>query len=152
MRYLPSHRNTIFNATPVHIYTFTFTFYSAENFSPQLISDVKSLLNVLTVLIPVPVFWALFDQQTSRWTYQAINMERRIYLFGSQLIVQPDMIQALNSVFVITLIPLFQFLIYPLVNRFYVLKPVSISSFFFSLFCLLFSSSSILFSFLFFCS
>ena len=34
-----------------------------DKFSRDLIADVKILLKVLFMYIPLPVFWALFDQQ-----------------------------------------------------------------------------------------
>ncbi len=40
-------------------------------FDPKLVEDVKVLLKILYLFIPMPVFWALFDQQGSRWTFQA---------------------------------------------------------------------------------
>jgi dipeptide/tripeptide permease len=35
----------------------------ADKFDKQLIEDVKRVLSVGFVFIPLPVFWALYDQQ-----------------------------------------------------------------------------------------
>lgn len=40
-----------------------------------MIRDIKYVFNVLVLFIPLPLFWALFDQQGSRWTLQAIRMD-----------------------------------------------------------------------------
>lgn len=48
-------------------------------YDPKLLEDVKALLKVLYLFIPMPVFWALFDQQGSRWTFQAAR-----YILGRQ--------------------------------------------------------------------
>lgn len=37
--------------------------YAQEKFDAQLIKDVKALLKVLFVFLPLPIFWALYDQQ-----------------------------------------------------------------------------------------
>lgn len=37
--------------------------YAAPKYDPELINSVKQLLKVLFLYIPLPVFWALFDQQ-----------------------------------------------------------------------------------------
>lgn len=34
-----------------------------DKYDKNLIEDVKSLLRVLVLFIPLPLFWALFDQQ-----------------------------------------------------------------------------------------
>ncbi len=52
-------------------------------YDPKLVEDVKVLLKILYLFIPMPVFWALFDQQGSRWTFQAARLgffERKKYL------------------------------------------------------------------------
>jgi POT family proton-dependent oligopeptide transporter len=59
------------------------------------------------------VFWALFDQTGSTWIFQAMDMDRQF--LGFEWL--PSQIQSLNSVFVLTFIPLFTFVIYPLVDR-----------------------------------
>lgn len=62
------------------------------------------------MFIPVPVFWALYDQQGSRWTDQAIQLDGRLGSF----VVKPDQMQAVNPILIIILIPLFDFVVYPL--------------------------------------
>lgn len=37
--------------------------YADDEYSQQQISDIRAVLNVLYLFIPVPLFWALFDQQ-----------------------------------------------------------------------------------------
>ncbi|KAK6040818.1 hypothetical protein COOONC_21676 [Cooperia oncophora] len=40
-------------------------------FQKSFIDDIKSLLRVLIMFLPVPMFWALYDQQGSIWLIQA---------------------------------------------------------------------------------
>ena len=37
--------------------------YADDAYSLQMINDVKALLNISVVLLPVPFYWVLFDQQ-----------------------------------------------------------------------------------------
>merc|ERR1719479_625487 len=63
--------------------------HAKEKYGESLVEETKVLLSVLTLFIPIPVFWALFDQQGSRWTFQA---QRSNGLFGGYLI-KPDQMQ-----------------------------------------------------------
>ena len=94
-------------------------------------SDVRRLLRVLTVLTPVPLFWTLFDQQSSRWTYQAVAMDRYVYTGTDEsgeptfFIIKPDVIQVMNAVLILVLIPVMSKGVYPLLRRLgFALRPV----------------------------
>uniref|UniRef100_A0A2I3NHN2 Solute carrier family 15 member 2 n=1 Tax=Papio anubis TaxID=9555 RepID=A0A2I3NHN2_PAPAN len=87
--------------------------WAAEKYPKQLIMDVKALTRILFLYIPLPMFWALLDQQGSRWTLQAIRMNGNLGFF----VLQPDQMQVLNPLLVLIFIPLFDFVIYRLVSK-----------------------------------
>ncbi|XP_008051179.1 solute carrier family 15 member 2, partial [Carlito syrichta] len=87
--------------------------WAAEKYPKQLIMDVKSLTRVLFLYIPLPMFWALLDQQGSRWTLQATRMNGNLGFF----VLQPDQMQVLNPLLVLLFIPLFDLVIYRLVSK-----------------------------------
>ena len=90
-------------------------------YDSQLVEDVKGLLRVLVIYIPVPVFWALYDQSGSRWTFQATGMNGSL---GSTRI-KPDQMQIVNPILVMLFIPLFDWIIYPFFAKFGLLiKPL----------------------------
>ncbi|VDM54635.1 unnamed protein product [Angiostrongylus costaricensis] len=100
--------------------------YSALNMmaykrSKKFLDDVKSLLRVLIMFLPVPMFWALYDQQGSIWLIQGIQMDCR--LFGNLLLL-PDQMQTLNAVLILLFIPLFQIIIYPLIAKCFAITPL----------------------------
>jgi POT family proton-dependent oligopeptide transporter len=68
----------------------------------------------------VAIFWSLFDQSGSSWVLQAENMDLR-WLGVTWL---PSQIQALNPILILTFIPLFSYVVYPFVDRFYPLTPL----------------------------
>uniref|UniRef100_F6VJT7 Solute carrier family 15 member 2 n=1 Tax=Ciona intestinalis TaxID=7719 RepID=F6VJT7_CIOIN len=81
---------------------------------PKLIRDTKYVLRVLVLYIPLPFFWALFDQQGSRWTLQAIQTNG--YL--GTLLIKPDQVEVLNPLLIVTLIPIFEATLYPFLRYF----------------------------------
>lgn len=77
-----------------------------------------AILKLAPVYLFVAVFWALFDQTGSTWIFQSQNMDRSFLGFTWL----PSQIQSLNSVFVLTFIPLFSYFIYPWVSKFWPLS------------------------------
>ncbi|XP_038608841.1 solute carrier family 15 member 2-like isoform X2 [Tachyglossus aculeatus] len=63
--------------------------WAAEKYPKQLIAEVKALTRMLFLLTPLPMFWALFNQQGSRWTLQATRMDGNMGLF----VIKPDQVQ-----------------------------------------------------------
>jgi POT family proton-dependent oligopeptide transporter len=78
------------------------------------------MLKLLPLYLFVAMFWALFDQTGSTWIFQSQDMDRRF--LGFEWL--PSQIQSLNSVFVLTFIPLFSYFIYPLIGRVWKLTPL----------------------------
>nr|XP_048310152.1 solute carrier family 15 member 2 [Myodes glareolus] len=87
--------------------------WASEKYPKHLIVDVKALTRVLFLYIPLPMFWALLDQQGSRWTLQANKMDGDLGFF----VLQPDQMQVLNPFLVLVFIPLFDLVIYRLISK-----------------------------------
>lgn len=88
--------------------------YAEEKFEPDFVDEVKKLLTVLTLFLPLPLYWALADQQGSRWTLQAAQMDGDMGVFGR---IKADQVMALNPLLIIILIPLFEQVCYPLCEK-----------------------------------
>ena len=89
-------------------------YYADEDvYKRKDVDDVRALLKVLTMFIPLPVFWALFHQQGSSWTLQATQMNGQLGSFE----LRSDQLQALNPVLVLILIPLYDVVIYPVLEK-----------------------------------
>lgn len=80
----------------------------------------KVMLKLLPLYLFVAMFWALFDQTGSTWIFQSQDMDRRF--LGFEWL--PSQIQALNSVFVLTFIPLFSYGLYPILDKVWKLTPL----------------------------
>ncbi|XP_077055453.1 solute carrier family 15 member 1b [Siphateles boraxobius] len=87
--------------------------WADEKYDKLLIAQVKMVLKVLFLYIPLPMFWALFDQQGSRWTLQATIMDGN---FGA-FIIQPDQMQIVNPVLIVIMVPIMDSAIYPLIKK-----------------------------------
>jgi len=74
----------------------------------ETVYDIKCCLRVMKVLLPIIIFWALFDQHSTRFVFQAERMNRKVgsYEFTS------DQITTLNPLMVIFLVIIFDRVIY----------------------------------------
>ncbi|KAM4711438.1 solute carrier family 15 member 1b [Anableps anableps] len=87
--------------------------WAEEKYDKLLIAQVKMVLKVLFLYIPLPMFWALFDQQGSRWTLQATTMDGNFGL----MVIQPDQMQTVNPILILIMVPVMDFIIYPLIAK-----------------------------------
>lgn len=68
----------------------------------------------------VAVFWSLWDQSGGEWVLQAEKMN--LHFLGIDWL--SSQIQAVNAVMILSFIPLFQYVIYPAMNRVFPLTPL----------------------------
>ncbi|MAH64904.1 MAG: MFS transporter [Phycisphaerae bacterium] len=88
-----------------------------ETFSWQ---GISAILKLGVIYVFVAVFWALFDQTGSSWVLQAEDLDRD-WLGVTWLASQ---IQAVNPIMILVYIPLFTFVVYPLINKVFKLTPI----------------------------
>src|SRR5438874_1982661 len=105
-------RNKFVHIPPVGLRT-----YAREIFNKE---TGKIILNIL---IPVPfiaIFWALWQQNFSSWIVQAESMDR--HLFGIEWL--SSQIQTVNPIFILIMLPLFSYWLYPAVEKVVRLTPL----------------------------
>lgn len=73
--------------------------------------DAKELRSIGEVMVLLPVFWLLYDQQGSIWVIQASEMRN----FGGR--IQPETMGVINPILILVLLPLFETRIYPALER-----------------------------------
>ena len=88
-----------------------------EVFSPQ---GLLALAKLMIIFSFVAVFWALFDQTGSSWVLQAEDLNRE--WMGVEWL--PSQIQAINPIMIVTLVPVFSYLLYPFLDRFFAMTPL----------------------------
>src|SRR5262249_37147730 len=71
--------------------------------------NLKAILNLLILIPFASMFWALWQQNFSSWVVQAEHLDR--HLFGVEW--KPAQIQTVNPIFILLLLPIFSYVIYP---------------------------------------
>lgn len=84
-----------------------------SKYSRQFVRETRIVLGILSVFAPISLFWALYDQQGSRWTFQAIMMDGKVGF----LTIKPEQMGVINAILILALIPAFDRVIYPTLNR-----------------------------------
>ncbi|EHH58675.1 hypothetical protein EGM_08584 [Macaca fascicularis] len=72
--------------------------WAKEKYDERLISQIKMVMRVMFLYIPLPMFWALFDQQGA-------------------LEIQPDQMQTVNAILIVIMVPIFDAVLYPLIAK-----------------------------------
>lgn len=94
--------------------------YSNDKYGEDLVNDTRVLLRILLLYLPLPLFWTLYDQKGSRWTFQAEAMDGDFGLIS----IKPDHMQVVNPLLVLILIPLFESVIYPILGKIGIQRPL----------------------------
>ena len=81
-----------------------------EAFSPE---GRQAIGRLVLVYLFIAVFWSLFDQTGSSWVLQAERLDRSFA--GIEWL--PSQVQAINPLLVLAFIPLFSYVVWPLVSR-----------------------------------
>ncbi len=92
-----------------------------ENFNPEGWGIIGRIAGIYAF---VAVFWSLYEQSGGEWVLQAEKMDLRCTLFGHTFEVLSSQIQTINGIFILILIPVFQYWIYPAVSRIFPLTPL----------------------------
>jgi POT family proton-dependent oligopeptide transporter len=82
-------------------------------FRPEKVEDIKAAYRIIGVFCFIPIFWAMWDQNLSEWVLQAGKLD--LHVFGYELM--PQQIQTVSPFFLLLLIPVFNYFVYPVVER-----------------------------------
>jgi len=77
------------------------------------VEGAKAVFRVLSIFLPIPFFWMLFDQKASTWVVQARAMDPRV----GPWTFEPAQMQLVNPLLVMLLIPLTTGVVYPAFQR-----------------------------------
>lgn len=90
--------------------------YKKDVFSPQ---GKKAIFNLSIMYIFISIFWSLFDQTGSSWVLQSEKMDRIVDLGFIKFELLASQIQAINPLLIMVFIPMFTYIVYPVVNKFF---------------------------------
>ena len=80
----------------------------------EKVDGIKAVWRVMAVFAFIPVFWSLWDMNGAEWVLQSTHMDLSMGIFRCHLLPSP--LQFVNAVFLLVLIPVFNYGIYPLVE------------------------------------
>jgi len=112
-------RKNIFSSSPNEAHWLDL---AGNKYSKTEVSDTKAALEVLYTFIAYPVFWALYEQQGSRWTLQATLMNGKLEDIGWE--IKPDQMQTIHPLFALLLILSFDRILYPFLAKFGIRQPL----------------------------
>jgi POT family proton-dependent oligopeptide transporter len=87
-----------------------------KNFDREGLAVIGRIASIYMFIV---VFWALWMQSQSEWVLQAEKLDRQVNLFGWSFELLSSQIQTLNSIFILTMIVVCNYVIYPFINRFW---------------------------------
>ena len=105
-------RKKFVHLPPVGVQNYITEIFQREN--------LKALGNLLILVPFAAIFWSLWQQNFSSWVIQAEKMDR--HLFGIEWL--PAQIQTVNPIFILVMLPLFSYVIYPAINQVFRLTPM----------------------------
>lgn len=94
--------------------------YAELHHDRNLVQNSKVFVNLLLLFVPFPLFWALSEQQGSRWVTQGLKMNGDIGVYN----LEADQMQLADPLLNMILIPLFDVAIYPLLKVVGISRPL----------------------------
>jgi POT family proton-dependent oligopeptide transporter len=88
-----------------------------ENFDPEKVEGFKAVYRVMAVFFFALGFWAVWDQCLSEWVLQAAKMNLNINLGFTSFSVIAGQVSTVNTVFLLIMIPIFNYWIYPALDK-----------------------------------
>ena len=99
--------------------------YFKETFTGD---NLLAILRLCSIFAFVVIFWALFDQIGTLWQIQARSLDRIlpdwIPLIGGSEMLAAQVSAIWNPLFILLLIPIFSYVIYPFASKFFVITPL----------------------------
>ncbi|WP_295655518.1 MFS transporter [uncultured Mucilaginibacter sp.] len=88
-----------------------------EKFDPEKVEGFKAVYRVMAVFFFALGFWAVWDQCLSEWVLQAAKMNLNINLGFTSFSVIAGQVSTVNTVFLLIMIPIFNYWIYPALDK-----------------------------------
>jgi POT family proton-dependent oligopeptide transporter len=82
---------------------------------------LKALSRLAILFVFVAMFWALYDQMSSAWVLQAMDMDRVLW---GDFEVDAAQTHVMNPVLILLFIPLFTYVLYPAISLVFPLTPL----------------------------
>ncbi len=88
-----------------------------KRFSEDTMEGVSAFWRILSVLIFIPIFWAMWYQCLSEWVIQAAHLDLNMGLGIFKWRILPEQIQTFNTLFIISGIPFCTYILFPQIEK-----------------------------------
>ncbi|KAI6173174.1 hypothetical protein M3Y98_01053900 [Aphelenchoides besseyi] len=95
--------------------------YAPSEYDRHHVNAVRSLIGVIVILLPLPFYSALSEQQGSTWIIQARALDGRIF---DRIVILPDQMNLFNCLVVLISLFLFESFIFPTVGKICKITPL----------------------------
>lgn len=97
--------------------------YADDVYEKTFIYEIKTVLNIFVLFLPLTVFWAVYKLQIIYWESQHLNTDCGV---GFLVLNKPLMIQCISPIITIFLIPIFSKILYPnLADCYIMIRPLT---------------------------
>jgi POT family proton-dependent oligopeptide transporter len=86
-----------------------------QRFGKERTDAIRSIWAVMSVFAFIPIFWGMWDMNSAEWALQAAKLDLNLGIFGMKIL--PSQVQFVNALFLLILIPVFNYGVYPLVEK-----------------------------------
>lgn len=94
--------------------------HSELKYGRQFVAECKKVLNIIVIFLPQIIFWALVQQQSSRWIFQAKKMNGDLGWYT----IKPDQLVVFIPIFIVILVPIFEKFLFPLISKIGIKTPL----------------------------
>jgi POT family proton-dependent oligopeptide transporter len=86
-----------------------------EKYGAEKVDGIRAVWRVMAVFAFIPIFWALWDMNSAEWVLQSKELNLDLGIYGWTVL--PSQIQTVNAFFLLAFIPIFNYGLYPLVEK-----------------------------------
>jgi POT family proton-dependent oligopeptide transporter len=86
-----------------------------DKYGVEKVEAIKAVWGVIAVFAFIPIFWGMWDMNGSEWILQATKLNLNIGFYDIHIL--PSQIQFVNALFLLLMIPVFNYGVYPLIGK-----------------------------------
>jgi len=86
-----------------------------DKYGVEKVEAIKAVWGVIAVFAFIPIFWGMWDMNGSEWILQATKLNLNIGFYDIHIL--PSQIQFVNALFLLLMIPVFNYGVYPLMGK-----------------------------------
>jgi proton-dependent oligopeptide transporter, POT family len=94
--------------------------YAEAECDAKLVAETKTVLKILKIFLILPLYAATYSQNSSRFVLQAARMDGDLGFYT----IKPDQMVMSVTIFILLMVPVFDYVVYPVLSMFGIKKPL----------------------------